>query len=518
MSCREVDLRWTLSSGTVSGYKVYRKPTTDPSYTLLTQLSATPAFPVRDTTASGSSTYSYGVTAFNQGGTSPIMATALVNTPTCPVVGTGQRRWAKRWGGASADNGKAITTDGSGNVLVGGSFAGTVDFGGGALSSGGMDDAFVAKYLSDGTPVWSRRLGGTGNDGVTGIAVDRSGNVFVTGYFQNAVDFGGGALSSAGLNDIFVAKYSATGGFLWAKRFGSTSDDEGFGVAVDGNGDVLVTGMFSTSITFGGTTLSTFGGGPGMFVAKLSGATGAHVWSKNLFALSVSYGFGVAVDSAGNALVTGDFFGDAIVNGVRYPNAGQADVFLAKYAAADGAEVWFDHFGGPNYDLGTGVAVDASNNAIITGQFNGAVNFGAGTYTSVNNDVFVAKYAGTTGAWMWSTHATGPGFENATGIAVDGSGNVAVTGIFDNSINFGGGALATAGSGDIFVAKLTGTSGSQLWSRRFGGTTNDGGSAVAIDGSGNVVITGWFVATVDFGRGPLTSAGGSDIFVVDLTP
>src|SRR2546427_676588 len=121
MSCQEVDLRWTLSSGTVSGYNVYRKRTTDVSYTMLTQLGATPALPIRDTTASGSSAYSYGVATFNQCGTS-LMATALVNTPTCPVVGTGQLRWAKRWGGAGSDMGQAIATDGGGNVLVGGSF------------------------------------------------------------------------------------------------------------------------------------------------------------------------------------------------------------------------------------------------------------------------------------------------------------------------------------------------------------------------------------------------------------
>src|SRR5207245_2479950 len=140
MSCQEVDLRWTLSSGTVSGYNVYRKLSTDASYTMLTQLGTTPALPVRDTTASGSSTYSYGIAAFNQGGTS-LMATALVNTPACPVVGTGELRWAKRWGGPGADVGQAISTDGSGNVLVGGSFTATVDCGGGALSSAVGEDA-----------------------------------------------------------------------------------------------------------------------------------------------------------------------------------------------------------------------------------------------------------------------------------------------------------------------------------------------------------------------------------------
>ena len=456
-SCSQINLTWLASTDTggtgLRGYNVYR------GGAFMKQVLA-PATSTGDAGLAASTVYSYAVRAVdNAGNASGMSTTVSTNTPTCSVVGTGQLRWAKRWGGASADNGWAITTDGSGNVLVGGSFTGTVGFGGGALSSGGMDDAFVAKYLSDGTPVWSRRMGGTGNDGVRGIAVDRSGNVFVTGYFQNAVDFGGGALSSAGLNDIFVAKYSATNGFLWAKRFGSTGDDEGFGVAVDGNGDVLVTGVYTTSVNFGGSTLSSFGGGRGAFIVKLGGSDGHHIWSQRLLSLSESFGFGVAVDSAGNAYDVGSFIGDVMFKGIRYTNAGDQDVFLAKYAAADGAETWIDHFGGPNTDMGTGVAVDAGNNLVVTGQFNGSVDFGGGTYTSVNNDVFVAKYAGSSGAYIWSKHVTGPGWENATGVAVDSTGNIAVTGNFDNAIDFGGGALSTAGSGDIFVAKLSGATG-----------------------------------------------------------
>jgi hypothetical protein len=389
-------------------------------------------------------------------------------------------------------------------------------------------------------------MGGTGNDGVQGIAVDRSGNVFVTGYFQNSVDFGSGTpFNSAGLMDIFIAKYSASNGFLWAKRFGSPGDDAGYGVAVDGNGDVLVTGMFNGSINFGGTTLNTYGGGHGMFVAKFSGATGTHVWSKNLQSYSASVGMGVAVDGAGNALVTGDHLASVIFRGVTYPNAGYAeDIFLAKYAAADGAEMWFKHFGGPNTDIGTGIAVDlrcvGGSNAggactsdatcpgstcgsvVITGQFNeyssAPIDFGGGSVASTNNDVFVAKYTVANGAYIWAKHATGPGWENATGVAVDSAGDVVVTGNFDQAIDFGGGALASAGSGDIFVTKLSGASGAQVWARGYGAAGNESGNAVAIDGNRNVVACGWFGGTVNFGGAALTSAGSGDIFVIDLTP
>ena len=106
---------------------------------------------------------------------------------------------------------------------------------------------------------------------------------------------------------------------------------------------------------------------------------------------------------AGNALVTGAYVGQAIFGGVTYSTAGGSDVFLAKYGAADGAELWFKHFGGPSGDQGSGVAVDSSDNVVVTGQFQGSVDFGGGTYTSVNSDLFVAKYASSTGAYIWSS-------------------------------------------------------------------------------------------------------------------
>jgi len=446
-----------------------------------------------------------------------------------------------------ADRGPAISTAGSGKMLVGGSLTDTVDFGGGALSSAGGEDAFLAKYSPDGTPVWSRRMGGTGNERVQGIAVDPSGNVFVTGYFQNSVDFGNGTpLNSAGLMDIFVAKYSATGGFLWAKRFGSPGDDAGYGLAVDGNGDVLVTGTFDGSINFGGSTLNSIGGGRNAFITKFSGATGAHMWSKNLRSASESFGNGVVVDGGGNALVTGSYLGSVIFGGTTYPNAGFAqDVFLAKYAAADGTETWFKHFGGEDVDVGMDIAVDlrcvgGSNgggtctsdascpgstcgSVVIVGQFkegnpSSPIDFGGGPFLSTNTDVFVAKFTVATGAYIWAKHVTGSGFESATGVAIDRAGDIAVTGNFDQTIDFGGGARTSMGSGDIFVAKLSGASGAQLWSRSYGSTGNDTGNAVAVDGNRNVVTTGYVSRTVDLGGGPLAAAGAVNAFVVGLTP
>ena len=118
---------------------------------------------------------------------------------------------------------------------------------------------------------------------------------------------------------------------------------------------------------------------------------------------------------------------------------------------------------------------------------------------------------------LWSKRFGSTSFDQGYGVAVDDSGNVVVTGSFNGTVNFGGGGLNSAGSFDIFVAKFSGADGSHLWSKRFGSTYEDEGLGVAVDGSGNVVVTGYFWGTVDFGGGELTSAGSSDdIFVVKL--
>ena len=126
---------------------------------------------------------------------------------------------------ADIDIGNGVAVDGSGNVLVTGIFSGTVNFGGGNLVSAGDFDIFVAKYNASGVHQWSRRFGSAERStSGTDVAVDGSGNVFVTGYFSGTVDFGGGNLVSAGRSDIFLAKYNANGVHQWSKRFGDLDE------------------------------------------------------------------------------------------------------------------------------------------------------------------------------------------------------------------------------------------------------------------------------------------------------
>ena len=239
-----------------------------------------------------------------------------------------------------------MAVDGSGNVVVAGTFgSGTVDFGGGPLTSAGNEDIFVAKYSSTGAHLWSKRFGGADPDHGHGVAFDGNGNVVVVGDFDGhdtGVDFGGGPLG-VGVSGqcVFLAKYGPTGTHLWSKGFGAGGsvfggEGSGHGVAVDGSDNVVVTGEFLGTVDFGGGPLtSTPGtplGSPAVFIAKYS-PTGAHLWSKGNFALplSVGHGYDVAANGSGNVAVVGDFEGTVDFGGGPLTSAGGQDIFVASY-------------------------------------------------------------------------------------------------------------------------------------------------------------------------------------------
>ena len=328
---------------------------------------------------------------------------------------TGAYQWAINMGGTSSDVGTAVTVDGSGNVLVNGYFRNTTDFDPGAgvanLTSNGNRDIFLAKYDATGAYQWAINVGGTFSDVGNSVAVDGSGNALVTGSFDGMADFDPGAgvanLTSTGIStEIFLAKYDATGAYQWAISVGGTSIDVGYSVAVDGSGNALVTGSFSSIADFdpsAGVANLISNGGIDIFLAKYD-ATGVYQWAINMGGTSSDKGYSVAVDGIGNALVTGYFrntadfdHGDGVAN---LTSNSRDDIFLAKYDAT-GAYQWAINVGGIQDDTGNSVAVDGSGNALVTGRFWNTADFdpssGTANLTSDGNtDIFLAKYRDTT--------------------------------------------------------------------------------------------------------------------------
>ncbi len=432
-----------------------------------------------------------------------------------------QHIWSHRFGSTNSDVGLAVAVDSTGDVLVTGFFEGTVDFGGGPLISAGSGDIIVAKYTPDGTHLWSKRFGGSEGDVGTGIGVDTSGNVVVTGRFRQTVDFGGGPLISAGERDIFVAKFTPEGTHLWSKSFGSSGTDGGSDLALDGVGNVVVTGFFEGTVDFGGEPLTSVGG-LDIFVAKFT-PEGTHLWSRSGGEAGNDGGSGIGVDTTGDVLLTGEVCDDTTCT-VDFSQGfatatGNFDFVVAKFSGTDGATAWSFRYGGAGDVRGLALKVDTQGDVLAAGALRGTVDFGGGPLVSAGeNDIFVAKFAGADGAHVWAKRFGGTSPDEGLGLAVDSTGNAVVTGDFTGQVDLGGGALISTGESDIFLAKFASADGAHLWSKRFGSSTSDFGLGVAVDGSSDVVVTGFFEGTVDFGGGPLTSAGGRDIFLLRLGP
>jgi len=407
--------------------------------------------------------------------------------------------WSTFLGGNASDKGWGIAADASGGVYVTG-LTSSADFptpGGYDTTKNGSYDAFVAKFSSASSLLWSTFLGGNNNDYGRGIAADASGGVYVTGYTRSA-DFptpAGYDTSHNGGDDAFVAKFSSAGSLLWSTFLGGNDYDYGQDIAADGSGGVYVTGRtnsadFPTPAGYD----TTHNGNYDAFVAKFNSA-GSLAWSTFLGGNGYDYGQGIAADGSGGVYVTGytasaDF---PTPGGFDTSHNGGDDAFVAKFSSA-GSLLWSTFLGGNASDWGEGIATDASGGVYVTGSTSSAdFPTPAGYDTSHNggDDAFVAKFS-SAGSLLWSTFLGGEMNEQGYAIATDASDSVYVTGYTDSADFPTRGAYDTSYNGgdyDAFVAKFS-SAGSLLRSTFLGGSSNDEGHGIAADTSGGVYVTG----------------------------
>ncbi len=439
--------------------------------------------------------------------------------PPPPPSGGNGSPWTTSFGDDETDIGAAVAVDAGQNVVVTGRFMDRVDFGGGRINSRGSFDAFVARYAADGTHIWSKGFGGSGGDDGRGVAVDAAGNVFVTGFFRGSANFGGSTFSSAGEMDIFLVKYAPDGSHLWSKSFGGPDTDMGSAVGTDAAGNVIVVGNFFGSVNFGGAPLVASQYTPtDLFVAKFS-PEGAHLWSENYASDGITIAYDVAVEPNGTLAVVGRFAGPLDFGGNRMvSNNFTDDGFIAKLTA-NGGHIWSRSFGSTNADYATGVAVDDDGDVLVTGTFRHNVDFGGGPLPDAGNgDVFVAKYSAANGTHRWSR--AGGSFldtDSGAGIAVDSDGGAIVTGRFGSSATFGNTTLTSAGGDDAFLVRYA-ANGVLRSAEALGGSGQDFGNDVAVSPEGLIVATGAFSGTGSFRGDTHTSAGNYDAYLVQLTP
>ncbi len=412
--------------------------------------------------------------------------------PASQLIIDPELEWSTYMGGSNSDYGWAIAVDGSGNILVSGwtTSSGWVSGGLDTTYNGGRD-AFVAKLSPQGAHLWSTYLGGNTYDEGYGIAVDGSGNILVTGYTSSSGWVSGGFdTTHNGSSDAFVVKLSPQGAHLWSTYLGGSYVDNGEVIAVDGSGNILVTGSTGGGWVSGGFD-TTYNGSGDAFVAKLS-PQGAHLWSTYLGGSSLDGGDGIAVDGSGNIIVTGSTRSSGWVSGgFDTTHNGWDDAFVVRLSSS-GAHLWSTYMGGSSEEDAYDITVDGSGNIVVTGRTDSSGWVSGGFDTTYNGDLyngFVAKLS-SQGSHLWSTYLGGSFSDEGWGIAVHASGNIVVTGhAWSSGWVSGGFDTSFNGISDAFVAKLS-PSGAHLWSTYLGGSDWDAGRDIAVDGSGNIVVTG----------------------------
>lgn len=382
-----------------------------------------------------------------------------------PIISTAQYlQWSLSFGGSGIEIAEALEVDAQNNVIVSGEFSDTVDFdpSGGVVQkvSAGSYDAYIAKYDANGNFQWVVTFGAASLDMATGIALDDTGNVYVTGRFTGTVDFdpsGGVAnLSSTPSNgiDMYVAKYDPNGNYVWAVNVGGSSGNTIGNDIVTLNGSII----YVTGITSGNVDMD-----PGSSTANLQ-------------------------------------------------SSGLNDAFILKLGSS-GNYGWAVHINGPGEDAGTALAVDGSGNVYLTGNYSGTADFDPDNSSTVNitaagnKDGFFAKF-NANGEFQWARSIGGLGNDLPNDISLGANNDVYIVGTFESTADFdpsGGVANISAyGNDDAFAGHYSST-GTYIWAGRLGSSMDDGGIASTVDANNNFIATGFYQGTADMDPGSGTA-------------
>ncbi len=450
--------------------------------------------------------------------------------------------WAVNAIGDGDDRGFKIATDNSGNVLVTGRFhSKEIQFGNIKLKNSDLDsassDAFLAKYNSDGQPIWAKRIGGLGDEFGTDCASDIKGNIILIGNydaeelkieqysFRNKTKKGNGS-------DIFIIKYTPDGEIIWAKSIGGTKHDGGYvACAMDKEENIYLTGQFYSD-TFQIDSLELTKSkirGADVFIAKFS-SSGKLLWAKSSHGPDTfnCESQSCAVDERGNIIISGLFAGAYIAfdNDTLKKNAEKSNsIFVAKYSSM-GKLIWANSYGG---SVATS-RLDGEGNIFLAGMYTDSV-LSIGNIQHYNNgdgNLLITKL-NSEGKVLWSKSAGGKGFVGVRNFCIDLKGNAIITGTFSSpSWKLGNTTLTKDTSSitskkeerteDMFIASYS-KDGEVLWAKCAGGKGRNAGRSCTTDKTGNIYWTGSFdVNKLIINPLTLMNSGDSDIFIIKLSP
>lgn len=387
--------------------------------------------------------------------------------------------------------------DNQGSIYVIGRIQGTANFGSTTLVSTGTYDPFVGKMDSSGNWLWATQM--TGNNDASGDAIrlDQSGNVYITGSYNGNIKAGNDSMfGSTFFSSIFVAKLDNSGNWLWAKQAGGGRGDYSYGLEIDASGNLYIGGTIADQANFGNLTAGFAGAGINAFVAKFD-SSGNWLWVTSTTNGTQTRGYGITMDGAANVICVGSYQSFSF-GGNNYTSNGGNDGFVFKLDSS-GQEIWTKTVGGSGSDAFSAVTVDGNNTIGIIGSFASAsISIGSSNLTNAGNaDVLVAKLS-QNGNWLWAKSSGGSGAGLGTELSFEANGALYVTGRFTDDIVLGTSSFTSAGSYDIFVAKLD-ANGNWASAEQAGGAAFDASTNLAWDHHGNLIGLGSFQGTATFG-------------------
>jgi PKD repeat protein len=369
----------------------------------------------------------------------------------------------QQFGATSNDQPSAIAIDNSGNIYITGYTLGNMD----GNPNQGQSDIFLVKFDPSGNKKWTQQFGTPAWDSGQGLSIDNTGFIYLSGEVGANLE----GNTSSGASDAFLAQFDSNGNRIWTRQFGGPSEDAGFGVAADRNGNIYVTGAF---------------GGEDFYVAKFD-KNGNMIWP-DLMKCCLPYydrSFGIAIDGPGNIYITGETTNDLAGTGTF----GATDFFLMKLSA-DGSELWTQQLGTFSYDNGWAIAIDNIGGYIyVTGTTFGGVDGNINPNPGWA-DVFLVKYD-PYGTKVWTRQIGTTGGESPSGVGVDNAGNIYVTGSTTGSLD----GSPKSGNWNMFLIKYD-PFGNKLWTRQLGSGGDTFSSGVAV-GTDRLYITGYFTGILD---------------------
>ncbi|MBZ5708505.1 hypothetical protein [Nannocystis pusilla] len=453
-----------------------------------------------DTTTSGAlPTTTTGATSTGEATTTTTTTASTGETTDTGVAGACDDgvAWVRHIAGATQTNMfNDLAIDAEDNAIaVGHFYERETDFGGGNLNFEGYDDAFIAKYGPDGEHLWSQSFGDEDAQELYGVAVDGDGRIVVAGEFRSTIDMGGGTLTSVGKDDIVLAAFSPAGEHLWSRSFGSPKIDTGVRVALDADGDIVLLARSKAPVDFGA--------GPQgdalnvVHVVKFDPA-GALLWHRSFSSGDID-GHDVAVDPVGDIVVVGEFSGTVDFGGGPEASEDLSNVYVVKLDA-DGQFLWMRRSGGFAVDgkaFVVGAKTDLDGNINLAGWFGGSFDLGGPPLVWLGGyDLWIASLTAT-GEHRWSDRygAGTKGWQFASDVAGNDAGQFALAGNFEDWMQFTSGTVSAQWDWayDAWLGRF-GPDGVDDHVRSFGGPGNQHGDVVGINDDGSIWLGGVFNA------------------------